>query len=99
MQLYFSRYTHSSDTIEYTFDAPKAGKYRLTARVVTPTPDQQLLVSVNGANDVTLALPYTVGMWDVTEPVEIKLAKGENLLAITGPSWVTVRDFALAPAE
>jgi hypothetical protein len=99
MQLHVSRYTMSSDTFEYTFDAPRAGKYRLIAAVVTPTPGKQLLVSANGANDATLALPYTVGMWGVTDPVEIQLVKGGNVLKFAGPSWVTIRKFTLTPAE
>jgi hypothetical protein len=98
MQLHVSRYSMSSDTFEYTFEAPQAGKYQLTAAVVTPTPDKQLLVSANGAQDVTLALPYTVGMWGVTKPVEIELAQGENRLRFSGPSWVTIREFTLTPA-
>ena len=45
--------------------------------------DKRLLVSANGAKDVAMALPYTVGMWDKTQPVEITLAKGKNVLRFT----------------
>ena len=67
--------------------------------MVTPAPDPRLLVSANGVKDVEMPLPYTVGMWGVTEPVEIELVKGENVLTFGGPSWVTIREFTLTPAK
>ncbi len=47
-QLHYSR-TGGHQEFEYTFDAPAAGKYALTARVVTPSWKQSLLLTVNGA--------------------------------------------------
>ena len=45
------------------------------------------------------ALPFAVGMWDKTKPVEVKLAKGENVLTFThqGGKGVSIRDFTLTP--
>ncbi len=83
---------------EYTFDAPAAGRYALTARVVTPSWKQHLLVTANGAEEpIDIALPFTVGMWEETEPVEITLAKGLNILRFTheGGKGTTIKDFTL----
>ena len=100
-QLHYSR-TGNPEEFEYTFDAPKAGKYKLTARVVVPSWDQLLLVAVNGAEKpVDIALPLTVGMWDKTAPVEVALAKGKNVLTFSRGGdnirGLTIRDFTLTP--
>ncbi|MCF7955244.1 MAG: hypothetical protein K9M75_05535 [Phycisphaerae bacterium] len=101
-QLHYSR-TGGSQTFEYTFDAPKAGKYALTARVVTPSWKQHLTVKANASNPVDIALPYTVGMWDKTQPVEIALAQGRNVLTFSRDheslKGLTIRDFTLKPVN
>jgi hypothetical protein len=96
-QLHYGRLS-GDEAFEYTFDAPKAGKYQISARVVTPSWKQHLLVTVNGAEEPTdIALPFTVGMWEETEPVEITLAKGKNILRFThqGGKGTTIKDFTL----
>lgn len=99
-QLHYSR-NGQHEPFEYTFDAPEAGRYALTARVVTPSWKQHLLVTVNGAGEaMDIALPFTVGMWEKTPPVEIALAKGRNVLTFSREGevkGVTIRDFALTP--
>ncbi len=102
-QLHYSR-TGRSQAFEYTFDAPTAGKYVLTARVVTPSWKQHLLVSANAKDPFDMALPHTVGLWSVTEPVEVELVKGRNVLRFThkGEGYAkgfTIRDFKLSPTE
>ena len=102
-QLHYSR-TGGNQVFEYTFDAPAAGKYALTARVVTPSWKQHLFVAANGAKKLTdIALPHTVGMWDETKPVEITLVKGRNVLRFSreheGLKGVTIRDFTLKPMK
>jgi hypothetical protein len=102
-QLHYSR-TSGSEAFEYTFDVPKAGAYALTARVVTPSWKQVLSVTANGAAEsVDIALPFTVGMWDTTAPVEIALIKGKNVLAFSRDhEWLkglTIRDFTLSPVK
>ncbi|MAG58034.1 MAG: hypothetical protein CMJ83_17245 [Planctomycetes bacterium] len=101
MQLHYGRQGRNGE-FEYTFDAPKAGRYALTARVVTPSWKQHLLVAANGAKEPTdIALPFTVGMWDRTEPVEVSLVKGTNVLTFSrnhgGLKGVTIKDFTLTP--
>jgi len=104
MQLHYSRNGKPED-FEYTFDAPKAVKYTLTARVVTPSWKQHLMVTANGAEKpIDIALPFTVGMWDKTQPVEITLAKGKNVLTFSrepeeGLKGVTIKDFTLTPVH
>ena len=99
-QLHYSRLGAPED-FEYTFDAPAAGKYALTARVVTPSWKQRLQVSVNGAKPIDIALPFTVGMWGKTQPVEITLVKGRNVLRFSRNherlKGVTIKDFTLTP--
>jgi len=104
MQLHYSR-NGKPEKFEYTFDAPKAGKYTLTARVVTPSWKQHLMITANGdEKPIDIALPFTVGMWDKTQPVEITLAKGKNVLTFSrepeeGLKGVTIKDFTLTPVH
>jgi hypothetical protein len=97
--LHLSRYSKESDTFEYTFDAPKGGKYQLGASVVTPKPKQVLFATANGGAAVEMALPYTIGLLDKTSPVEIELKAGQNVLKFHGPARVTVKDFKLVPVN
>ncbi|MFZ9935511.1 MAG: hypothetical protein ACO3JG_00475 [Luteolibacter sp.] len=102
-QLHYNR-NGAPEDFEYTFDAPKAGKYALTARVVTPSWKQRLTVKANGSNPVDIALPFTVGMWDQTEPVEITLQQGSNVLTFSREQddrlkGITIRDFTLTPVK
>ena len=103
IQLHYER-LGKPEPFEYTFDAPQAGTYLLTARVVTPSWKQHLFISVNGADDlVDMALPYTVGMWDTTEPVELELVKGKNVLTFSreheNVKGISIRDFTLSPVK
>jgi hypothetical protein len=66
---------------------------------VTPKPKQRLFASANNGAAVEMALPYTIGMWDKTEPVEIELAAGKNVLKFHGPARVTVKGFKLVPVN
>jgi hypothetical protein len=99
-QLHYSR-SGGHEAFEYAFDVPAAGKYALTARVVTPSWKQSLLLSVNDAKKpIEIALPFTVGLWGATEPVEVELAKGKNVLRFSREGevkGVTIKDFTLKP--
>jgi len=53
---------------------------------------------------VDIAMPFTVGMWDKTEPVEITLQQGRNVLTFSRDHdqdlrGVTIRDFTLTPGK
>jgi hypothetical protein len=97
--LHLSRYSKVSDTFEYAFDAPKAGKYQLVASVATPKPNQSIFAAANGGAEVGVVLPYTIGLWGKTEPVAIELAAGRNVLKFHGPARVTMGTFVLTPVK
>ena len=84
---------------EYTIDAPAAGKYALTARVVTVQDGQKFRFEANDSKTpIDVSVPYTVGEWQNTPPVELSLAKGKNTLRVAlqdGSRRVTVKDFVL----
>jgi hypothetical protein len=102
MQLHYNR-LGKAEGFEYTFVAPAAGKYALSARVVTTSADQHLLVAANDAKaPADIAVPFTVGMWDKTQPVQVSLAKGLNVLRfsrIDPVKGLTIKDFTLRPVK
>ena len=97
--LHLSRYAKEGDAFEYTFDAPKAGTYQLVAGIATPKPNQKLFATVNGGPAVEMALPYTIGLWGKTAPVEVELKAGSNVLKFHGPARATFGRFTLTPAN
>jgi hypothetical protein len=97
--LHMSRYAKQGDTFEYTFDAPKAGKYQLVVDIATPRPNQKLFATANGGSPVEMALPYTIGLWGKTEPVSIELKAGSNVLKFHGPARATFDQFTLTPTK
>ena len=102
MQLHYNR-LGGEEAFEYTFQATQAGKYALAARVVTVGSDQNLLVSPNDAKEpIAMAMPYTVGKWQNTAPVEITLVKGKNVLHFTRKAptrGLTIKEFTLTPVK
>ena len=88
---------------EYEFKAPSAGKYALSARVVTAQKGQIIMVAANDpTKPMEIAVPYTIGMWQQTPPVEVTLAKGSNVLFVAlqdGSRGVTVKDLTLTPVK
>ena len=93
-----------NEAFEYTFEVPQAGKYALAARVVTVHLKQPpLLLTPNDAKTPTdIAMPYTIGMWEETKPVEIALVKGKNILRFTrnNPNYgLTIKHFTLTPVK
>jgi hypothetical protein len=103
MQLHYNR-LGPPEGFEYTFDVPAPGRYALSARVVTTSPEQNLLVAANNDSETTtIAAPFTVGMWGETPPVGIQLAKGRNILRFSRETGeikgLTIRDFTLTPLK
>ena len=88
---------------EYAFEAPAAGKYTLSARVVTVQEGHRAMAAVNDPKSpLEVAIPYTVGKWQPTRPVEVTLAKGSNVLYFAlqdGSRGVTLKDFTLTPVK
>ena len=87
----------------YTFEAPQAGKYALAVRVVTVQEGQRFRVTPNDAKaPVEIAVPYTVGLWQPTQPVELSLVKGKNVLHFAlqdGSRGVSIKEFTLTPVK
>ena len=82
---------------------PQAGKYVLTARVVTVQEGQKFLFAANDAKaPVEVAVPYTIGKWQQTQPVEFALAKGKNSIQVAlvdGSRGVSIKEFTLTPMK
>lgn len=101
-QLHYGR-LGNPEVFAYTFAAPAAGRYALSARVVTVNMNQHLSLTVNNAQSaVDIPVPYTIGLWGKTEPVEITLREGTNTLSFTLPTanyGVTIKDFTLTPVK
>jgi hypothetical protein len=82
---------------------PESGKYQLTATLVTVQQGQKLMVAANEpANPIEIPVPYTMGKWQATQPVEVNLVKGANLLYLAlqeGSRGVSIRNFMLTPVR
>jgi hypothetical protein len=88
---------------QYVIDAPQAGKYLLAARVATVHEGQKFLFTANDTNPAAeVAVPYTVGMWQQSKPIEVVLVKGQNLLRVEikdGSRGVAIKEFSLTPMK
>ena len=88
---------------EYEVKAPRAGKYALTALVVTAQEGQKFMLTASDAKaPVEIAVPYTIGKWEQTKPVEVSLDNGKNVLHIAlqdGSRGVTIKEFTLTPVK
>jgi hypothetical protein len=102
MQLFYSRYG-GTQVLEYTFDAPKAGKYELTSRMASSRWDMSLLVSANGAEPVEMEIPFKTGLWETSKPVMLELKAGSNTLTFARPEDMrkgfSIKDFTLTPVN
>ncbi len=88
----------------YRVNVPRAGKYVLTARVVTMNEDQVLKVAVNDQTDddaITMMMPFTLGNWVDSTPTVIELKQGENILKFSrtdAPQFgIAVKTYTLTP--
>lgn len=91
------------DPLEYMIEVPQAGKYQLVAQVATLQDDQSMLLTVNdGKTPAAMAVPYTVGLWKQTTPVEVTLVKGRNVIRLARPDksrGVSIKEFSLVPVR
>jgi len=87
----------------YKVKAAKAGKYSLEAKVVTANYDQRIKVSANEGQEIAMKMPFTEGVWQSSQPVEVTLVKGENLLNFwrdePPQKGVAIKEFVLTPLE
>ena len=88
---------------QYVIDAPHSGKYSLVARVATVHEGQRFVLSANGSSSLMeVPVPYTVGMWQQSKPIELDLSKGRNTLQFAikeGSRGVSIKDFTLTPTK
>lgn len=89
---------------EYEVQAPQSGRYALSAQVVTANYEQRLNVAVNdGGSAGTLEMPFTLGGWQVCEPVILTLEKGKNTLRFWRdhpPQYgLAIKGFTLEPVK
>ncbi len=83
-QLNFAKSVQES-WAEYALDVPAAGTYTLVMKVAAANVEQVLNVKAGAAEPVTVNVPWTTGLWDMTPPVAIKLEKGPQTLRIAAP--------------
>jgi formylglycine-generating enzyme required for sulfatase activity len=87
----------------YKLTASKAGKYSLEAKVVTANYDQRIKVSANEGQEIAMKMPFTEGVWKSSQPVELTLVKGENLLNFwrdePPQKGVAIKEFVLTPLK
>ena len=72
--------------VEYTVDVPAAGVYDLAMRIAAANVEQVLNVKAGAAEPVTVKVPWTTGLWGMTEPVAVTLNKGKQTLRVTAPN-------------
>jgi hypothetical protein len=81
-------------------DIDKPGMYRLTLRVVTIRDNNRLTLSVNDdlSRPFDVFVPYTIGRWESTQPLEVTLLKGKNVLRFGKPNnGFTLKSIVLTP--
>ncbi|MDA7882282.1 SUMF1/EgtB/PvdO family nonheme iron enzyme [Akkermansiaceae bacterium] len=94
----------TTSKMEYEVRVPRAGKYELTADVVTANYDQNIKVAVNDAEEGTaLGLPFTEGSWKTSQPITVELKTGRNVIRLYRdfpPQYgVAVKSFKLTPVR
>ena len=96
------------DTFEYTLSDVPAGTYHVVLHLCNVHLKQQpLLLTVNNNDDdgvciANIVIPYTVGEWQYTDPVEVDLAEGVNLLSFareTPNFGLSIKDITLTPKK
>lgn len=100
VQVHYSLGGGQPEMLKYYVEGIPAGKYALTAQVCTVTVDRSMLLRLNRRTLVDMALPYTKGFWESTNPVTVDVQEGRNTLifTLTSPNkGVSIRNFKLTP--
>jgi hypothetical protein len=86
---------------EVTFEVPAAGKYTLSAKVVTVQNGHSFSVAVNhSGSPIAIPVSNTIGEWVRTSPVEFELNEGMNTLTFAlqeGSRGLTIKEYTLTP--
>ena len=75
-----------SSSFDYEVTVSAAGIYYLTANHTIWHPNQDLVVSTSGSPALTVPVYYTFGWWVESQPIELKLTAGRNILGSPGTS-------------
>ena len=87
-------------TLTCGVDLSKAGTYALAVRVVTVHGEAELTLTPNAQQAVTLPVPFTLGTWQVTKPVDVKLVQGKNTLSFSKPTRsIAIKEITLTPVK
>jgi hypothetical protein len=88
---------------EYEVEVPESGAYAFAAQLATVQRGQKFMIAANEpTHPIEIEVPYTIGKWELTKPVEISLAKGRNVIFVAlhdGSRGVTVKRFTLTPVK
>ena len=101
-QIHYARLGERPELIRYTVEVPADGKYQLSAKVATVAPHQAGILRVNRRTLVDFPLPFTKGLWDVSDPVTLELREGRNTIMFTcrAPNrGITLKELQLKPVK
>jgi hypothetical protein len=101
-QVHYQRLGTTPEILRYSVEAPKAGKYKLTAEVSTVSEKQNAIFRINRRDLVDVMLPYTKGEWQQSETQTIDLREGRNSIMLTfrAPNrGVSIKSFQLTPVD
>ena len=102
IQVHYNLAGNRPELLRYTVQAPAAGKYELTAKVVTVTLNGGFLLRLNRRIMIDVGVPFTLGKWEQTKPVTIDLKEGRNSLQFTvrpPNKGLSIKDFTLTPVK
>ena len=71
--------------LDYSLQVSTAGTYSLTLKVAAANVDQVFNLKTGSSEPVTVKIPWTTGLWDITPPVDLKLEAGTQTLRISAP--------------
>jgi hypothetical protein len=100
--MHYTRLGKNPELLRYTIDAPKDGKYNMVAHVSTVGREQEFMLRLNRRTIINFDLPFSLGFWQDTKPVEIELKEGRNTFMFTcaAPNrGVSIKHFTLTPVE
>jgi len=93
-QIYFQQQM-MEQWADYTLDVPAAGRYEITMKAACINEDQVLEVC-SGTNVIAkVQIPLKYGLWEVSQPVELKLEKGSQTVRVQTPATEHKRGIAL----
>lgn len=101
-QLHYSRLGQRPELFKYRVEVPAEGEYELTAQAATVSPNLDILVRVNRDEPVPFSMPFTKGFWASSDPVQVKLAEGSNVISISARTpnrGVSIKNWQLKPVK